>query len=81
MNGDNVTYLDSFEAEHVPKEITKKNRTKIQQQIFIEFKQMIQLFVDIFVLDLKSKSLLDHTNLFSPNEDEKNHKMILKYFQ
>ena len=42
---------------------------------------MIQLFVDIFVLDLKSKSLLDHTNLFSPNEDEKNHKMILKYFQ
>ena len=30
---------------------------------------------------LKGKSLLDHTNLFSPNEYEKNNKIILKYFQ
>ena len=30
---------------------------------------------------LKSKSLLDYTNLFAPNEDEKNDKIILKYFQ
>ena len=28
---------------------------------------------------LKGKSLLDYTNLFSPNEYEKNHKIILKY--
>ena len=26
-------------------------------------------------------SLLDHANLFSPNEYEKNDKIILKYFQ
>ena len=31
-------------------------------------------------LMLKGKSLLDHTNLFSPNKYEKNDKMILKYF-
>ena len=30
---------------------------------------------------LKSKSLLDYKNLFSPNECEKNDKIILKYFQ
>ena len=30
---------------------------------------------------LKDKSLLDYTNLFSPNECEKNDKIILKYIQ
>ena len=30
---------------------------------------------------LKSKSLLDPTKLFSPNDYEKNDKIILKYFQ
>ena len=30
---------------------------------------------------LKGKSLLDYTNLFSPNNYEKNDKTILKYFQ
>ena len=29
---------------------------------------------------LKGKSLLDYTNLFSPNKYEKNDKIILKYF-
>ena len=35
-------------------------------------------FVDFM---LKGKSFLDYTNLFSPNEYEKNDKIILKYFQ
>ena len=30
---------------------------------------------------LKGKSLLEYTNLFSPNEFKKNDKIILKYFQ
>ena len=30
---------------------------------------------------LKSKNLVDDTNLFSPNNYEKNHKIILKHFQ
>ena len=30
---------------------------------------------------LKGKSLLDYTNSFSPNEYERNGKIILKYFQ
>ena len=35
-------------------------------------------FIDFM---LKGKSLLDYTNLFSPNDYEKNDKVILKYFQ
>ena len=35
-------------------------------------------FIDFM---LKGKSLLDYTNVFSPNEYEKNDKTILKYFQ
>ena len=35
-------------------------------------------FIDFM---LKSKSLLEYTNLFSPNEYKKIDKIILKYFQ
>ena len=35
-------------------------------------------FIDFM---LKDKSLLKYTNLFSPNDYEKNNKIILKYFQ
>ena len=35
-------------------------------------------FIDFI---LKSKSLLDYWNLLSPNDDDKNDKVILKYFQ
>ena len=35
-------------------------------------------FIDFM---LKGKSLLEYTNLFSPNDYEKNDNIILKYFQ
>ena len=35
-------------------------------------------FIDFM---LKGKSLLDYTNLFSPNKYEQNDEVILKYFQ
>ena len=35
-------------------------------------------FIDFI---LKGKSFLDYTNLFAPNDFEKNDKIILKYFQ
>ena len=35
-------------------------------------------FIDFM---LKGKSLLEYTNLFSPNGYENNNKIILKYFQ
>ena len=47
---------------------------------------MIQQCKDTFTLDfinfmLKGKSLLNCITLFSPNEWEKNEKIILKFFQ
>ena len=40
-------------------------------------------YVCVGVIDfmLTDKSLLDYTNLFSPNDHEKNDKIMLKYFQ
>ena len=37
--------------------------------------------IGLFDFMLKGKSLLDYTNLFSPNDYENNDKIILKYFQ
>ena len=43
----------------------------------------MQLLCGIEFIDfmLKGKGLLDYINLFPPKEDEKNNKIILKYFQ
>ena len=39
------------------------------------------LYIGFIDFMLKDESLLDCTNLFSPNKYEKNDKIILKYFQ
>ena len=55
---------------------------KIQYRIQAYRSIMCRYFCIGFIdLILKSKSWLDYTNLFSPNNYEKNDKMILKYFQ
>ena len=38
-------------------------------------------FIEFIDFMLKGKSLLDYTNLFSPNDYDKNDKIILKCFQ
>ena len=86
MNGNSIIYFDSFGVEHIPKEIEKSIGNKIVI-INIYRRQAYDLimcgyfcigFIDFM---LKGKSLLDYTNLFSPNDYEKNDKIILKYFQ
>ena len=85
VNGNIATYFGSFGVEHIPKELKKfignKNITtniyKIQAYDWI----MCGYFCTGFIyFMLKDKSLLDYTNLFSPNEKEKNDKIIIKYF-
>ena len=86
MNGNNVIHFDSFGVEHVPKEIKKlignkniiTNIYRIQAYDSIMCGYVCIRFIDFM---LKGKRLLDYTNLFSPNECEKNDKIILKYFQ
>ena len=90
VNGNNrrasydAIYFDSFGVEHIPKEIKKfegnKNITtniyRIQAYNSIISGNFFIAFID-FVS--KDKSLLDDTNLFSPNDYWKNDKIILKY--
>ena len=42
MNGENVTYFDSFGVEHIPKEIRKFIGKEMPKQIFTEYKHIIQ---------------------------------------
>ena len=44
----NVIYFDSFEIEHIPKEIKKLIGKMTSSEIVIEYKHMIH-FVEIFV--------------------------------
>ena len=85
VNDNNVTYFDSLEVDHTPKEIRKfignKNITtniyRIQTYDSIICGYFCIGFTDFM---LKGKSLLKYINLFSPNDYEKNDKIILKYF-
>ena len=86
MNADNVTYFDSFGAESIPKEIRKlignksitTNIYRIQAYDLIMWGYFCIGFIGFI---LKGKSLLEYTNLFSPNEYKKNDKIALTCFQ
>ena len=82
INNNNVTCFDSFELEHIPKEIIKfiENRN-IKTNIFrIQAYDPIMCgyfcigFIDFM---FKGKSLTEYTNFFSPNDFKDT---ILKYF-
>ena len=75
MYGDNVTYFDGFGVRQISKEIKKAiGNTKIMKILFwntsIQFNNMRILLH----FPLQGKILLEDTNLFSPNEYEKNDK-------
>ena len=75
VNNKIVTYFDSFGVEDIPKEIMKFIvRKKIITNIY-----RIQAYDSIMIL-FNGKSLTDYTNLFSPNDFNKNDDIILKYF-
>ena len=86
MNTKNIVYFDSFGVGHIPKEIKKfignkniiTNIYRIQAYDSIMCRYFCIGFIDFM---LKGKSLLDYINLLSPNDYEKNDKIILKYFQ
>ena len=85
MNWENVTYFDRFGAEHIPKQIKKfignKNITANIHKILAYNSIMCGYFCIGFIdFILKGNIFLDYTNLFSPNECEKNNKIILRYF-
>ena len=86
MNGENVTYFDSFAVENISKEISKfiTNKSIITNIYRIQAYNSIMCgyfcigFMDFM---LKGRSFLEFTNLISQNKDEKNDKIMLKHFQ
>ena len=86
MNGDNVTYFDSFVVEYIPKEIKKslgnKNITINIYRIQTYDSIMCGYFCIRFIgFMFKGQNLLHYTKSFSSNEYKKNDKIILNYFQ
>ena len=85
VNNKIVTYFDSFGVEHIPKEIIKfivqkkiiTNIYRIQAYDSIMCGYFCIGFINFM---FNGKSLTDYTNLFSPNDFNKNDDKILKYF-
>ena len=80
MNGNNVTYFDSFRVEYLPKEVKKfRSNKNIKINIYrnpANDSIMCGYFCIRFInFILKGKSFLEYTSFFSPKEYESNYKM------
>ena len=79
-------YFDSFGIEHIPKEINKFiNNKKIKVNIF-RIQACDSIMCGYFCIEfisyiLKGKTLLDYTNLFSPNDFQKNDRIVKRIFK
>ena len=81
----NVTYFDRFGVEHIPKvikifidkSIAVANISRIQAYDSVMCGYFCIGFIDFM---LKDKTLTFFSNLFSPNNFDKNDDIILKYF-
>ena len=69
VNGDNVTYFDSFGVEHRQKAVGSKNILtniyRIQAYSSIMYENFCTGFIDFMI---KGERFLDCTNLCSPNK-------------
>ena len=82
-----VIYFYSFGVEHIPKEINKfiNSNKKIKANIF-RIQAYDSIMCRYFCIEfinymLKGKTLLDYTNLFSPNDFKKNDQIIKRIFK
>ena len=89
-----TVYFDSFGIEHIPKEINKFICSKelgsavnndIKSNIFRiqAYDSIMRGYYCIEFIDymLEGKSLIDFTNLFSPNDFKKNDQIIKRIFK
>ena len=79
-------YFDSFGIDHIPKEINKFTGNKnIISNIFI-LQAYDSIMCGYYCIEfinymLKGKTLLDYTNLFSPNDFKKKYQIIKRIFK
>ena len=81
----NTVYSDCFGIEHIPEEINKFINNDIKSNIF-RIQAYDSIMCGYFCIEfinymLKGKTLLDYTNLFSPNDFKKNDQVIKKIFE
>ena len=86
VKANKVIYCDSFGVKHIPKEINKfVGNKKIKASIFrIQVYHSIMcgyFYIEFINYMLKGKTLLDYTNLFSPNDFKKNDRIIKRIFK
>ena len=79
-------HFNSFGVAHIPKKIWNLIENKNIVTNIYRIKAYNSIMCGYFCIGfidfmLKGESLLDYTNLFFPNDYEKNNKIILKYFQ
>ena len=77
VNDNNVTYFERFGVKTIGNEVIITNIFRIEAYDSIMSGYFSIGFTDFMSND---KSLLECTNLFSPNYYEKNDKIILKHF-
>ena len=90
-----VIYFDSFGVDHIPKEINKfidnsdtikpSSLERIKSNIF-RIQAYDSIMCGYFCIEfinyiLKGKTLLEYTNLFSPNDFKKNDRIIKRIFK
>ena len=94
VKNNNVTYFDSFGVEHILKEIKafinrplssvsqykniKTNIFRVQARDSVMCGYFCIGFIDFM---FKGKTLTEYTDLFSPNNFEKNDDIVLSYFK
>ena len=86
VKANEVIYFDSFGVERIPKEINKFiGNKKIKGSIFrIQAYNSIRcgyFWIEFINYMLKGKTLLDYTNLFSPNDFKENDRVIKRIFK
>ena len=94
VKANEVIYFDSFGVEHIPKEINKfidndttksSSLERIKNNIF-RIQAYDSIMCGYFCIEfinymLKGKTLLDYTNLFSPDDFKKNDQIIKRIFK
>ena len=85
VKANKVIYFDSFGIEHISKEINKFINDNIESNIF-RIQAYDSILCGCFCIEfinsmLKGKTLLDYTNLFSPNDFRKNDQIIKRIFK
>ena len=85
-SSERTVYFDTIGVEHIPKEINKFiGNTMIKANIF-RIQAYDSIMCGYFCIEfmnymLKGKTLLDYTNLFSPNDFKKNDQIIKRIFK